>query len=477
MSDVGREAAGTRVESDSLGEIQVDGTRYWGAQTERARANFAIGDRGFDRRFLRCYGLLKRVAAESNRELGELTEPIAGWIAAAADELARGDFDDEFPLQVWQSGSGTQTHMNVNEVVAGRANELAGRPRGGKSPVHPNDHVNRGQSTNDTFPTVMHVACAIELNEALLPALDRLHARLRERSAAFGDVMKIGRTHLQDATPLTLGQEIGAWATQVGLAREPIVASLSRIRRLAIGGTAVGTGLNAHPRLGERIASRLGEETGIAFEVAPDRFAALAGHEPLVELSGGLNTLACALLKLANDVRWLSSGPRCGLGELSIPANEPGSSIMPGKINPTQAEALAMVCSRVFGNHVTVTMAAGQGNLQLNVQKPVLIHALLESLVLLADAMTSFEIHCLRGLEPRLDRVAEHVEQSLMRVTALAPHIGYDAAARIAKDAHDRGVTLRAAALDSGLVTEAQFDEWTAADRLLGRSTAGSETR
>ena len=456
-----------RTESDSLGEIQVPVERYWGAQTQRALEQFRIGGERFPRVFLRAYGLLKQAAARSNAELGELPGEIAELVARACDELIEGRLDAEFPLPVWQTGSGTQTHMNVNEVLAGRANELSGRPRGGKQPVHPNDHVNRGQSSNDTFPTAMHVAAALSVREALLPALDRLLATLDERARAFAGVVKIGRTHLQDATPLTLGQEVGAWASHVRLARAALEAGLPRLRQLAIGGTAVGTGLNAHPRFGAEVARRLAEATGIPFEPAPDLFAALAGHEALVELSGALNTLATALLKIANDVRWLASGPRSGIGELALPENEPGSSIMPGKVNPTQAEALAMVCTRVVGNHATITAAASQGNLQLNVQKPVIAHCLLQSIALLADAAVSFEAHCLRGLEPRRERIAELLERSLMLVTALSPHIGYDAAAAIAKDAHARGVTLREAALASGRVTAEQYDAWVRPEQMV----------
>jgi fumarate hydratase class II len=458
-----------RVESDSLGEVRVPAARYWGAQTERSRENFPIGDQRFPRVFLRAYGLLKGAAARANAALGEIDPDLAEWIAQASDELARGDLDDDLPLRIWQSGSGTQTHMNVNEVLAGRANELAGGPRGGRAPVHPNDHVNRGQSTNDTFPTAMHVASALALRERLEPALDGLLATLDERARRFADVVKLGRTHLQDATPLTLGQEIGAWASAVRLARAAIEAGRPRLHALALGGTAVGTGLNAHPRFAEEAVRRLADATGVDFVPATDRFAALAGHEPLVELSGGLANLATSLLKMANDVRWLASGPRGGLGEIAIPANEPGSSIMPGKVNPTQAEALAMVCSRVIGNHATVVAAAGQGNLQLNVQKPVTIHALLESIELLADAVASFDERCLRDLEPRRERIAEHLERSLMLVTALAPHVGYDAAAAIAEEAHARGVTLREAALDSGRVSAEQFDAWVRPERMVGR--------
>jgi len=470
MSPRSEEVPATRTERDSLGAIEVPTDRYWGAQTERARHNFAPGegDARFPRVFLRAYGLLKRAAAGANADLAELPADLARWIEQACRELEAGELDAEFPLCIRQSGSGTQTHMNVNEVLAGRANELAGGPRGGRSPVHPNDHVNLGQSTNDTFPTVMHIACALALDEGLHPALDRLLATLDERAAAFADVVKMGRTHLQDATPLTLGQEIGAWAAQLRLARAAVEAGRPRLLQLAIGGTAVGTGLNAPPGFAEAVVRRLARDTGLAFACG-NPFAGLAGHEALVELSGGLVTLATASIKVANDVRWLASGPRSGLGEIVLPENEPGSSIMPGKVNPSQAEALAMVCSRVLGNHATVSVAASQGNLQLNVQKPVMIHALLESIALLGDAVGGFEACCLRELRPDRERIAQHLERSLMLVTALTPQIGYEAAAAIAREAHTRGLTLREAALESGRVSAEEFDAWVRPEAMVGK--------
>ncbi len=460
----------TRTEIDSMGSIEVPAEAYWGAQTERALRHFAIGgDRELvPRALIRAYGVLKQAAAEANAALGELSSERARLIERAARELIDGTLDAHFPLRIWQSGSGTQTHMNVNEVIANRANELAGGARGDKAPVHPNDHVNRGQSTNDTFPTAMHVSAALALQHALEPALADLLATLDRKSDAYRDLIKIGRTHLQDATPLTLGQEIGGWAAQLRLAKVGIDAAQPLLWQLAIGGTAVGTGMNAHPRFAEEVARRLAAKTGIAFAPAPNKFAALAGHEPLAALSGALGTLAGALLKVANDVRWLASGPRCGLGEIRIPANEPGSTIMPGKVNATQAEALVMICLRVFGNHTTVSVAASQGNFELNVCKPLIAQVVLQSIELLADGMRGFEAHCLRGLEPDRDVISSMLERSLMLVTALAPHIGYDAAARIAIKAHAEGSSLREAALALGTISAEQFDMWVDPAKMLG---------
>jgi fumarate hydratase class II len=458
----------TRIESDSLGPVEVPADAYWGAQTQRSLEHFAIGSEKLPARFVRAYARIKLAAAEANAALGELSDERAGWIARAAQEVIDGRHDDQFPLAVWQTGSGTQTNMNLNEVIANRANELAGAARGAKAPVHPNDHVNRGQSSNDTFPSAMHVGAALELRDALDPALDALLATLDRKAADYRDLVKIGRTHLQDATPLTLGQEIGGWAAQLRTARRALDAVRPLLHELAIGGTAVGTGLNAHPRFGDEVARRLADATGIPFVGAPDKFAALAGHEALAALSGALATLAGSLVKLANDVRWLASGPRCGLGELRIPENEPGSSIMPGKVNPTQAEALIMVGLQVFGNDAAVKFAASQGNLELNVCKPLLIHGVLQSIALLADASRSFDAHCLQGLEADRARIAELVERSLMLVTALAPHIGYDAAAKIARKAHAESTTLREAALALGAVDAADFERWVRAERMLG---------
>jgi fumarate hydratase class II len=411
---------------------------------------------------------VKQAAAEANGALGELSAERAAWISRAAQEVSEGNFDAHFPLPVWQTGSGTQTNMNLNEVIANRANELAGGARGDKEPVHPNDHVNRGQSTNDTFPTAMHVGAALRLREALFPALEAVLETLDRKASTYRDVVKIGRTHLQDATPVTLGQEIGGWAAQLRIARACVEAVQPMLLELAVGGTAVGTGLNAHPRLGEEVARLLSERAGLPFVSAPDKFAALAGHEAMAALSGALSALAGSLLKIANDVRWLASGPRCGLGELRIPANEPGSSIMPGKVNPTQSEALIMVCLQVLGNHTTVSFAASQGNFQLNVCKPVIVYNVLQSIELLADACGSFDRHCLQGLEPDEQVLAGRVERSLMLVTALAPHIGYDEAARIAKRAHEENVTLREAALALGSISGEQFDAWVRPDQMLG---------
>ncbi len=385
---------------------------------------------------------------------------IAVAIIAAAEEVIAGKLDAHFPLVVWQTGSGTQTNMNLNEVIANRANERLGAKLGARAPVHPNDHVNRGQSSNDSFPTAMHVAAALDLRDRLLPALDELHAALAGKARDFGDVLKIGRTHLQDAVPMTMGQEFGAWATQIALGRARIVATLPDIHALAQGGTAIGTGLNAHPRFAERFCVEIAGLTGIAFRPALDKFEALASHDALIACSGALNTLAAGLMKIANDVRLLASGPRAGLGELALPENEPGSSIMPGKVNPTQAEALSMVCAQVMGNHMTITIAGASGHLQLNVFKPVIINALLQSIRLLADAAVSFARHCIAGAQPDRARLDLLVHRSLMLVTALNPHIGYDAAAKIAKHAHAQGLELREAAIALGLVTATDFDRW-----------------
>ncbi|MCA9512141.1 MAG: class II fumarate hydratase [Myxococcales bacterium] len=449
-----------------MGAIEVADDALWGAQTQRALENFGRAAERMPAAIVRAYGMLKRAAAEANQALGLLPPDVAGWIARASEEVARGEHAADFPLSIWQTGSGTQTHMNVNEVVANRANELAGAPRGAKAPVHPNDHVNLGQSTNDTFPTAMHVAAALAVRDALDPALDALLATLDALAARHAGLVKLGRTHLQDATPLTLGQEIGGWAAQVRTARRAIAAALPLVHELAIGGTAVGTGLNAHERFGDEVARRLGERTGLPLRTAPDRFAALAGREATTALMGALATLAGALLKVANDVRWLSSGPRSGLGELRIPANEPGSSIMPGKVNPTQAEALAMACLHVLGSQTSVAIAGSQGNFELNVCAPLIAHHVLQAIDVLAATVAHFEAHCLRGLEPVPERIREHLERSLMLVTALAPHTGYDAAARIAKKAHEEGLTLREAALALGEVTGEEFDRWVRPERM-----------
>ncbi|WP_332671053.1 class II fumarate hydratase [Aromatoleum sp.] len=452
----------TRTETDSMGPVEVAADRYWGAQTERSVANFPIGIGRFrwGRPMIRALGILKKAAAQANTELGELPAEIADLIDRAADEVIDGSLDAHFPLVVFQTGSGTQSNMNANEVIANRAIELAGGELGSKRPVHPNDHVNRGQSSNDTFPTAMHIAVVEELQQRLLPAVGRLRETLADKAKAFADVVKTGRTHLQDATPVTLGQEIGAWVAQIDFGVAAVEASLPGLFDLAIGGTAVGTGLNAHARFGDRAAERISALTGQPFRSAPDRFFALAAHDALVQSSAAMRTLAGGLMKMANDVRWLASGPRCGIGELTIPENEPGSSIMPGKVNPTQCEALTMVCVQVFGNDAAVAFAGTQGNFQLNVYKPVMAHNVLESIALLAEACDAFEAHCARGLLPNLPRIRENLEKNLMLVTALNRHIGYDRAAEIAKKAHKEGLSLREAALASGYVDADEFELW-----------------
>lgn len=451
-----------RQESDSMGSIAVEASAYWGAQTERSIHHFPIGVARFrwQRPLIRALGVLKRAAASANAELGELEAPLAALIIRAADEVIAGQLDAHFPLVVFQTGSGTQSNMNANEVIANRAIELAGGVMGSKVPVHPNDHVNRGQSSNDTFPTAMHIAVVMELQQRLFPAVTQLRDTLAGKAAEYVAVVKTGRTHLQDATPITLGQEIGAWVSQLEFGLQTVRATLPGLYDLAIGGTAVGTGLNAHPQFGERAAAYIAALTGQPFRSADDKFFALAAHDALVNTSAALRTLAGGLLKLANDVRWLASGPRCGIGELRIPENEPGSSIMPGKVNPTQCEALSMVCVQVFGNDAAVAFAGSQGNFQLNVYKPIMLHNVLESIALLADACLAFEQFCARGMAPELARIAEHLDRNLMLVTALNRHIGYDRAAEIAKKAHQDGSTLKAAALALGYVSEAQFAAW-----------------
>jgi fumarate hydratase class II len=456
----------TRIEEDALGEVHVPADRLWGAQTERSRANFPIGvDRfRFTRPVIRALGILKQAAARANQQLGQLAQDKAALIEAAAQEVIDGKLDAEFPLVVFQTGSGTQTNMNANEVIANRATLLAGGtldPRGGgKRLIHPNDDVNHSQSSNDTFPTAMHIAAVEEIADRLLPAVGALRDTLDAKARAYAGIVMLGRTHLQDATPLSLGQMISGWVAQLDQARGFVTAALPALLELAIGGTAVGTGLNAHPRFGAAVAAEVAGATGKPFVSAPNKFAALAGHEAMVNASAALRTLAGALMKLANDVRWYASGPRAGIGELRIPENEPGSSIMPGKINPTQCEALTMVCVQVFGNDAAVAFAGSQGSFQLNVYKPVMLHNLLESIALLADSCRSFDVHCARGIEPDTQRIAANLHNSLMLVTALNPHIGYEKAARISLTAHREGLTLREAALKLGYVTPAQFDAW-----------------
>lgn len=452
----------TRIETDSMGEVTVPAGRYWGAQTQRSIENFPIGVERFrwQAPMISALGVLKKAAAQANAELGELPDDIADLIMAAAQEVIDGKLNDEFPLVVFQTGSGTQSNMNVNEVISNRAIELAGGKIGTKSPVHPNDHVNRGQSSNDTFPTAMHIAVAQQVNDVLLPAVQQLRDTLAQKQLDFSGVVKTGRTHLQDATPITLGQEIGAWVAQIDYGLQTVRQTLPGIYDLAIGGTAVGTGLNAHPRFGALAADAISQLTGLPFRSAPNKFFALAAHDALVNMSAALRTLAGGLMKMANDVRWLASGPRCGIGELRIPENEPGSSIMPGKVNPTQCEALTMVCVQVFGNDVATAFAGTQGNFQLNVYKPVMVHNVLESIELLGQACLAFDIHCAVGIEPDLATIDHHLNQNLMLVTALNRHIGYDKAAMIAKKAQTENSTLREAALSSGYVTPQQYDEW-----------------
>ena len=449
-----------RIEKDSFGEIEVPADRLWGAQTQRSLEHFAISSETMPPPLLMALASVKLVAAQVNANLGLLETGKADAIVRAAREILDGRHGDEFPLSVWQTGSGTQSNMNMNEVLANRASELLGGVRGEGRLVHPNDDVNRGQSSNDVYPTAMHVAAALEIRDSMLPALDRLRTTLDRKARAFRDLLKIGRTHLQDATPLSLGQEFSGYVAQLDYCREHLESTLPGLRSLAIGGTAVGTGLNAPKGFGEAVAAGLADELGLPFESAANKFAALAGHEALVAAHGALKTLAAALHKIANDIRWLASGPRCGIGEISIPENEPGSSIMPGKVNPTQAEALTMICARVLGNDATINFAGASGNFELNVYKPVIADAFLQSLRLLADGSSSFEHHCAAGIEPRPERLAELLDRSLMLVTALAPHVGYDRAAEIAKRAHHEGTTLREAALALGYLDEAEFDRW-----------------
>jgi fumarate hydratase, class II len=452
--------SGTRVEKDSFGPIEVPEERLWGAQTERSRRFFRISGERMPLAVIHALALVKRSAARVNASLGLLDAKKAEAIARAADEVLAGRHDEEFPLAVWQTGSGTQSNMNVNEVLANRASEILGGERGPKRLLHPNDDVNLGQSSNDVFPSAMHVAAARAVHAGVIPALDRLCAALGAKRDAFAAIVKIGRTHLQDATPLTLGQEFSGYAAQLEQSRRALEAALPGLYELAIGGTAVGTGLNTHPDFGARAAAEIARMAGLPFVPAPNKFAALAGHEALVFAHGALKTLAAALMKIANDIRLLASGPRSGIGEISLPENEPGSSIMPGKVNPTQAEAMTMLCAQVFGNDVALNIGGASGHFELNVYKPLIIHNFLQSARLLADGMASFEEHCVRGISPNRQRIGEQLERSLMLVTALAPHIGYDRAAEIAKKAHKDGTTLREAASALGYVSGQDFDRW-----------------
>jgi fumarate hydratase class II len=461
---------GTRMESDSFGPIEVPADAYWGAQTQRSIENFPFGTREqMPAEIVHALGFVKQAAARVNARGGGLDAELGEAIQQAAGEVAGGMHDDQFPLVIWQTGSGTQSNMNANEVIAGRANEILTGSRGGKSPVHPNDHVNKSQSSNDCFPTAMHIAAARAVDARLLPALHRLHRQLKGQAEAWDSIVKIGRTHLQDATPLTLGQEFSGYAWQIASGIARVEAVLPRLHQLAQGGTAVGTGLNAPPGFAEEFAEEVARLTRLPFETAPNKFEALAAHDTLVELSGALNVLAVSLSKIANDIRLLGSGPRCGLGEVRLPENEPGSSIMPGKVNPTQCESLTMVAAQVMGNHVAVTIGGLQGHLELNVFKPLIGANLIRSINLLSDGMESFAERCLEGMEPDEGRIAELMSKSLMLVTALAPEIGYDNAAKIAKYAHEKGLTLKQAGLELGLVDEATFDRVVKPDKMLGR--------
>jgi fumarate hydratase, class II len=453
-----RQRTRARIETDTFGPIEVPADRYWGAQTERSHRNFRIGEERMPREIIHALAIIKRAAAEVNHALGSLDGRRAKAIARAAQEVIDGKLDDHFPLVVWQTGSGTQTNMNVNEVIAARANELLGGKPGDKSPVHPNDHVNMSQSSNDCFPTAMHIAAAQEITRRLLPALTHLHTALARKTTQFANIVKIGRTHTQDATPLTLGQEFSGYAAQVASGRARVAVVLRELYPLAQGGTAVGTGLNAKPRFAKAVARRIAELTSLPFTSAPNKFEALASHDAIVFVHGALTSVATGLFKIANDIRLLGSGPRSGLGELILPENEPGSSIMPGKVNPTQSEALTMVCCQVFGNHTTITTAGSQGHFELNVYKPVIAYDLLQSIRLLSDAAVSFTDHCVTGIRANEGRIRELMQNSLMLVTALAPKIGYERAAAIAKAAHANGTTLRQEALRLGAVTAAEFD-------------------
>ena len=457
-----------RTERDTMGDIQVPSDRYYGAQTARSLENFDIGQDLMPTRVIRAYGILKQAAARTNRDLGDLPDDVANLIIAASQEVIDGELDDHFPLRVWQTGSGTQTNMNANEVIANRAIELSGGQLGSRSPIHPNDHVNRAQSSNDTFPTAMHIAAAEALHHDLHPSVQRLKEALDEKAKAWSDIVKIGRTHLMDAVPLTLGQEVSGWAAQLDANLDRIESALADLYELALGGTAVGTGLNTHPDYASTVAEIIAEITGLPFETAPNLFAQIAAHDAIIAASGAMSTLAASLMKIANDIRWLGSGPRCGFGELALPANEPGSSIMPGKVNPTQAEALTMVCAQVIGNHTAVTIGGSQGNFELNVYKPMMIHNVLHSAELLTDACHSFTERCVLGLEPNRSKIDAHLENSLMLVTALNNHIGYDRAAEIAKHAHAHGMTLRQAALELGHLTSEEFDAWVRPEEMTG---------
>ncbi|WP_049627339.1 class II fumarate hydratase [Bacillus sp. JFL15] len=447
-----------RIEKDTMGEVKVPADKFWGAQTQRSKENFKIGSEKMPQRVVKAFAILKRSTAIANERLGNLESEKAQAIAAVCDDVLNGKYDDNFPLVVWQTGSGTQSNMNMNEVVANRATALL-KEKNSDLKIHPNDDVNRSQSSNDTFPTAMHVAAVLAVYEQLVPALDQLRATLDEKAKAYQDIVKIGRTHLQDATPLTLGQEISGWVYMLDRSKEMILESTEKIRALAIGGTAVGTGINAHPQFGEFVAEEITKVTGQTFKSSPNKFHALTSHDEITHVHGALKALAADLMKIANDVRWLASGPRCGIGEIIIPENEPGSSIMPGKVNPTQSEALTMIAAQVMGNDATIGFAASQGNFELNVFKPVIIYNFLQTVQLLSDGMNSFHDKCAVGIEPNQETIQENLSNSLMLVTALNPHIGYENAAKIAKLAHKEGLTLKEAALQLNLLTEEQFNE------------------
>jgi fumarate hydratase class II len=460
-------AKDTRTETDSMGEIEVPSDRYWGAQTQRSLENFRIGAECMPAPMIRALGIQKKAAALANIALGLLDRELGDAIAGAADEIIEGQLDDHFPLKIWQTGSGTQTNMNANEVIANRANEVLGAALGAKSPLHPNDHVNLSQSSNDSFPAAMHIAAAEEIQHRLLPGLRLLHGALDAKAREFAKLIKIGRTHMQDATPITLGQEFSGFAKQIEHGIQRVEQTQSRLHELAQGGTAVGTGLNAVEGFDVRFAAEVSAITGLDFAAAENKFEAMAAHDTMIEVSGVLNVVAASMMKITNDIRLMGSGPRSGLGEITLPANEPGSSIMPGKVNPTQAEALSMVAAQVMGNHVTITVSGAQGHLDLNVFKPVMIHNLLQSIALLADGARSFSENCVTGIVANTDRLTELLERSLMLVTALNPHIGYDNAAKIAKKAFDDGLSLKQAALDLGLVTAEDFDAWVRPEDMI----------
>ncbi|MFL2976752.1 MAG: class II fumarate hydratase [Candidatus Thalassarchaeaceae archaeon] len=459
---------GERIERDTMGELSVPNDRYWGAQTARSLMNFDIGSDLMPREVVRAFGILKQAAARTNKDLGTLDPNLADLIISAASEVVSGDLDGHFPLSVWQTGSGTQSNMNANEVIANRAIEMTGGVLGSKTPIHPNDHVNKAQSSNDTFPTAMHISSAETIYHHVLPSVRALRDALAEKAEEWQDIVKIGRTHLMDAVPLTLGQEVGGWVAQLDASISRIESALEDLFEIALGGTAVGTGLNTHPEFAERVAADIASQTDLPFRSAENKFAQLAAHDSIVAMSGALSVLAVSLMKIANDVRWLGSGPRSGLGELELPANEPGSSIMPGKVNPTQCEALTMVCAQVMGNHTAVTVGGSQGNFELNVFKPMMIYNLLHSATLLTDSCRSFREKCIEGLQPNRENIREHLDNSLMLVTALNNHIGYDAAAKIAKNAHENGLTLKESALQLGLLTSEQFDEWVRPEDMTG---------